>query len=66
VRDHEALAARLIQLLHDERLRERMGNTGRSLVVDHFSKELMTRNHEGVYRMILEGRKAPVIASIQN
>ncbi|MCK5218613.1 glycosyltransferase family 4 protein [bacterium] len=66
VRDHEALAARLIQLLHDERLRERMGKTGRSLVADHFSKELMTHNHEGVYRMVLEGRKAPMIASIQN
>ena len=65
VRDHEALAARLIQLLHDDRLRERMGRTGRALVVDHFSKELMTQNHEAVYHMVLEGRQAPVIANIQ-
>jgi len=55
VRDHASLAARMSQLLGDDRLREHLGDTGRAIVVDHYSKELMTRNHEGVYYRVLRG-----------
>jgi len=53
VNDHESLGARILTLFSDDRLRLRIGNTGRTVAVDHFSKELMTKNHENVYRMIL-------------
>ncbi len=57
-RDHESLAGRLNQILSDDALRERLGSTGRSVAVDHFSKELMCRNHIQVYSGLLTGGKS--------
>jgi len=44
IRDPESLAARIGQLLGDGHLRSRIGQTGRTIVMDHFNKELMTKN----------------------
>ncbi|MCD4813618.1 glycosyltransferase family 4 protein [bacterium] len=58
VHDSETLAARIQQLLGDDKLRQRMGLNGRALVSDHFSKSLMCRNHEGVYYQAVAEKKA--------
>lgn len=50
VKDFEALASRIIQLLADDELRERLGDTGREMVEQQFTKEIMARNILNVYR----------------
>lgn len=68
MRDHESLAARVLQLFGDAQLRERIGHTARAIVGDHFSKELMVRNHESVYyRALARTREAAkVVARIRS
>jgi len=53
VRDFEALASRTIQLLANQRLRERLGYTGRQMVRSHYTKEIVTRNNLEIYRKML-------------
>lgn len=50
VRDFEALASRTVQLLQNPRLRDRLGYTGRHMVENHYTREMMTRNTLEVYR----------------
>jgi len=50
VRDFEALAARIIELLQSQRLRERFGYTGRQMVEQHHTKKSVTRNTLAVYQ----------------
>jgi glycosyltransferase involved in cell wall biosynthesis len=57
IRDPESLAARIGQLLGDGHLRSRIGQTGRTIVMDHFNKELMTKNHIAVYRRTLDSQR---------
>ena len=52
-RDFEALANRLILLLEDTRLRHRLGETGRQIVEQTYTKEIMTRQHLSVYDLVL-------------
>ena len=53
VRDFEALASRIVQLLEDDRLRERLGYTGRQIVESQYTKEKVTAETLGVYRKLL-------------
>jgi len=53
VKDYEALASRVTQLLINDRLRERLGYTGREMVENGFTKEIMTRNITRVYQRVL-------------
>ena len=53
VRDFEALASRTIQLLANERLRQRLGYTGRQMVQAHYTKEIVTKNTLEIYRKVL-------------
>jgi len=53
IKDHETLASRLVQLLVNERLRNRLGYTGREMVENGFTKEIMTRNVLKVYNKVL-------------
>jgi len=53
VRDYEAIAAKIITLLGDEGLRERIGATGRKITKLRFSKETMAENNISIYRDIL-------------
>lgn len=53
VKDHETLASRIIQLLVNDRLRERLGYTGREIVENAFTKEMMARNVLKVYEKVL-------------
>ncbi len=55
VRDFEALASRIEYLLGDERVRRRLGNTGRQMVTNHYTKEIMTESHLDVYKEVLKG-----------
>ncbi len=53
VRDFEELANRIIQLLMDRELRSRLGITGRQMVENQFTREIMTENTLQVYRKFL-------------
>jgi len=64
LRDSECLAERIVQLLGDARLRERIGMTGLAIVRDHYHKELMTDNHVRVYQQLLAGRPLPRESSL--
>jgi len=54
VKDHEVLGSRITQLLLNERLRERLGYTGRDVVENGFTKEMMTKNVFKVYDKVLK------------
>ncbi len=56
VKDFEALAARIIYLLDEPKVRERLGRTGRQTVCTHFTKETMTRSHLDIYKQVLSGK----------
>ncbi len=57
VRDYEAIATKIITLLGDETLRDRIGMTGRKITELRFTKESMTDNNIMIYNNILEGKK---------
>lgn len=57
VKDFEALASRVIQLLTDEKLKHRFGYTGRQMVLSHYSKEIVTKNNIEVYKNVLRNRR---------
>lgn len=57
VKDFEVLASRVIQLLADDKLRKRMGYTGREMVEAHYTEEVVTKNTLDLYRRILAGGK---------
>jgi len=58
VRDFEAMAARISQLLEDQTLRERFGYTGREMVESHYTKEKVTEETLKVYRKVLSNRES--------
>ena len=57
IKDFEVLASRIIQLLSDDRLRERFGYTGRQIVEKSFTKEIVVRNTLDVYKKALKKKK---------
>jgi len=50
IKDFEALASRVIQLLSDKDLRERLGYTGREMVEQQYTKEVIAENTLRLYR----------------
>ena len=57
IRDYEALATRVVNLLDDEGLRDRIGTTGRKFAELRFTKEIMTENNIRIYREALGLRR---------
>ncbi len=55
-RDFEALGSRILLLFENERLKRRLGETGRQIVEQHYTKEIMTRAHMMIYERVLAGR----------
>ena len=55
VKDFEILASRIEHLLGKDRVRERLGNTGRQLVCTHYTKGIMAKCHLDLYRQVLSG-----------
>jgi len=53
VRDFESLASRIIQLLANDRLRERFGYTGRQMVLAHYTGKIVTKNNIEIYRKVI-------------
>jgi len=53
VRDFEAMAAKICQLLEDVKLRERFGYTGRQMVESQYTKEKVTQETLRVYKKVL-------------
>ena len=50
VKDFESLASRTIQLLSDDDLRERLGYTGRQIVEQQYTKEIVAHNTLNLYK----------------
>jgi len=50
VKDFESLASRIIELLNDKELRERLGYTGRQMVEQQYTKEIIAENTLRLYR----------------
>jgi glycosyltransferase involved in cell wall biosynthesis len=50
VKDFEALASRIIQLLSDRELRERLGYTGRQIIEQQYTKEIIAENTLKLYK----------------
>ena len=50
VKDFESLASRIIQLLANKSLSERLGYTGRHMVEQQFTKEIVAENTLDIYR----------------
>lgn len=50
IKDFESLASRCIQLLQNDSLRDRLGYTGRTMVEQQYSSEIVANNTLGVYR----------------
>lgn len=63
-RNFETLADRICVLLGDERLRTRLGQTGRAIAEQHYTAEIMTTKHLSVYEQVLAERaaKAPQVS----
>ena len=53
VRDFELLAAKINTLIEDERLRNRLGYTGRQMLESQFTKERVTRDHLDLYKKFI-------------
>lgn len=56
IRDYEALASRVIRLLEDDALRERLGSTGRQIVLAQYRKERMAKDLLNLYKRVLENK----------
>jgi glycosyltransferase involved in cell wall biosynthesis len=56
--DSEAAAGRILDLLGNDRLRNRMGAAGQKRVQNHFTSDLMVRRVAGLYRDLIAGRDA--------
>ena len=50
VKDFEALASRVIQLLSDKDLRERLADTGRQIIEQQYTKDIVVENTLRLYR----------------
>ena len=50
VKDFEALASRIIQLLNDDKLRDRFGHTAREMIEQNFTARTVSRNTLNVYK----------------
>lgn len=55
VKDFEALAAKIWQLLENKKLNKRFGYTGRQMVDSQYTKEAVAKNTLSVYEKLLEG-----------
>ena len=54
VRDFEALAAKICQLLDDSKLKRRFGYTGRQMVESQYTKEKVTKDTIAVYKKAIK------------
>ena len=53
MKDFEALAAKICQLLEDNKLRRRFGYTGRQMVESQYTKERVTKDTVNIYSKLL-------------
>jgi len=56
IKDFEALASRTIQLIANNDLRDRLGYTGRQMVEQSFTKEIVTNNTLNIYEQLRRAR----------
>jgi glycosyltransferase involved in cell wall biosynthesis len=61
-RDFQALSDRIALLLGNERLRKRIGENGRRIVEQHYTRVIMTRAHLRIYAEVLGEKRRPKAA----
>jgi glycosyltransferase involved in cell wall biosynthesis len=61
--DHEALAARTLQVWSDAGLRRRLSEAGRAHALRHYTAEMMDRRYLALYERIVRERRAPLSRS---
>ena len=54
IKNFEVLASRVIQLMEDERLRDRFGYTGREMVEQYYTKEMVTNAILSLYNRVIK------------
>jgi len=52
-KDHQEYANRILEILNDDRLCERLGKEGRERVVGHFSSEIVTQQNLAFYKSMI-------------
>jgi glycosyltransferase involved in cell wall biosynthesis len=57
IKDFEVLASRIIQLLVDDQLRERLGYTGRQMVESYYTQREVTKHTLDVYRKFIKRKR---------
>lgn len=53
IKDFEALASRVVQLIANKELRDRLGYTGRRIVEQNYTKEIVMENTLNIYRGLM-------------
>ena len=53
IRDFESLASRIIQLINNKELHDRFGYTGRQMIEQNYTKEIVTRNTLDLYKKLI-------------
>ena len=56
VRDFDTLGSKIIHLLSDNKLRNRLGRTGRQMITAHYTQKIMTDAHVELYKNVLSGK----------
>jgi glycosyltransferase involved in cell wall biosynthesis len=54
VKDYEALAERCLELLRDDKLRKKIGDKGREIADENFTKERMVKDHQIFYENVIK------------
>ena len=61
MKGYEELASRIIQLFSDDKLRDRLGRVGRSMVTTRFTRKIVTKATLRLYRQFLENHLPNVV-----
>jgi len=61
LKDYKQLAEKCISVLKDKRLRQTLGENGRMLVKERYTKQIMTENTIKVYENALTGKKGETV-----
>ena len=65
IKDYKELAERCISILKDKKLRQELGENGRMLIKERYTKEIMAENTIKVYEKALTGKKGETVPCTQ-
>lgn len=65
IKDYKQLAEKCISILEDKKLRQKLGENGKMLIREKYTKEIMTENTVKVYEKALRGAKGEKVPCAQ-